>query len=298
VNESNIPKPAVQRPNQMMDRRRLLMLGATSGLAAFRPLPRSVAKDEDRPIKIAVKYPMIREGESVLEKFSILKAAGFQGVEISIAQSKELKEILRAIDATGVVVHGVVHGSSDNYEEPLNLCKAVGGDTVLVVARLKPKASYDENFKLAQGYLRKAIPQAEKLGIRLLVENVRDSFLKKAEEMARFIDELKSPVVGAYFDTGNAITWTDQTAEHWVRALGQRIVKLDVKDRGHVDFGDPKKRSPNAVGTDGGEVHWKNVRNELERIKFAGWATAETKGGNEARLKDMARWVQGVLNPR
>ena len=274
------------------------MLGAAGGFAAFGPSPRLSAKDENRQVKIAVKYSMIREAVSVRAKFETLKSAGFQGVEITIGQRKEVKAILRAVDATGVVVHGVVHGSSDNYAEPLNLCKAVGGDSVLVVARLKPKVSYDENFKLAQGYLRKAIPQAEKLGIRLLVENVRDSFLKKAEEMARFIDELKSPAVGAYFDTGNAITWTDQSAEHWVRVLGHRIVKLDVKDRGHVDFGDPKKRSSDAVGADGGEVHWKNVRRELERIEFAGWATAETKGGDEARLKRMALWVRGILRQR
>jgi len=290
--------PDLQGPTKLVNRRRVLMLGAAGGFAAFGSSPRSFAKDEKGQIKIAVKYSMIRESVSVQAKFETLKSAGFQGVEITIGQRHEAKEIIRAIDATGVVVHGVVHGSSDNYEEPLNLCNTVGGDAVLVVARLKPKLSYDENFKLAQGYLRKAIPRAEKLGVRLLVENVRDSFLKKAEEMARFIDELKSPAAGAYFDTGNAITWTDQTAEHWVRMLGHRIAKLDIKDRGHENFGDPKKRSPDAIGTDGGEVHWKNVRRELERIKFAGWATAETKGGDEIRLKGMARWMRGILRLR
>ena len=288
----------IRRQTQLMDRRRILMLGSFCGIGAFGPLRRSFAMDDNRQIKLAVKYSMIREPASVLEKFKTLKSAGFQGVEITIGQREEVKEIQRAIDATGVVVHGVVHGSSDNYEEPLSLCKTVGGDAVLFVARLEPKVSYDENFKLAQGFVRRAIPRAEKLGVRLLVENVRDSFLKKAEEMARFIDELKSPVVGAYFDTGNAITWTDQPAEHWLRVLGQRIVKLDVKDRGHVEFGDPKKRSPDAVGTDGGEVLWKNVRNELKRIKFDGWATAETKGGDEARLKRMVHWMRGVLHLR
>ena len=271
------------------------MLGAASGFAPFGLLPRLFAKNEKGKIKLAVKYSMIRESVSVQAKFETLKAAGFQGVEITMGQRHELKEIIRAIDTTGVVVHGVVHGSSDEYEEPLNLCNSVGGDAVLVVARLKPELSYDENFKLAQGYLRKAIPRAEKLGVRLLVENVRNSFLKKAEEMARFIDELKSPAVGAYFDTGNSITWTDQTAEHWTRVLGHRIAKLDIKDRGHERFGDPKNRSPDAVGTDDGEVHWKKVRKELERMKFAGWATAETKGGDESRLKGMARWMRDVL---
>ena len=287
--------PDLHGQTRLLNRRRVLVLGAAGGFAALGPSPRSFAKDEKRQIKIAVKYSMIRESVSVQAKFETLKSAGFQGVEITMGHRHEAKEIMRAIDATGVVVHGVVHGSSDHYEEPLNLCKSVGGDAVLVVARLKPELSYDENFKLAQGYLRKAIPRAEKLGVRLLVENVRNSFLKKAEEMARFIDELKSPVVGAYFDTGNAITWTDQTAEHWTRVLGHRIAKLDIKDRGHERFGNPDKRSPDAVGTDDGEVHWKNVRRELERIKFAGWATAETKGGDEFRLKGMARWMREIL---
>ena len=287
--------PDLHGQKRKLNRRRVLMLGAAGGFAALGLSPRSFAKDEKRQIKIAVKYSMIRESVSVQAKFESLKSAGFQGVEITMGQRHEAKEIMRAIDATGVVVHGVVHGSSDHYEEPPNLCKSVGGDAVLVVARLKPELSYDENFKLAQGYLRKAIPRAEKLGVRLLVENVRNSFLKKAEEMARFIDELKSPAVGAYFDTGNAITWTDQTAENWIRVLGHRITKLDIKDRGHERFGDPDKRSPDAVGTDDGEVHWKNVRRELERIKFSGWATAETKGGDEFRLKGMARWMRDTL---
>ena len=92
---------------------------------------------------------MIQESVSVLEKFDILKSAGFQGVEITIARRKDLREILRGVDATGVAVHGVVYGSSDNYQDALNLFKAVGGDAVLVVARLKPAVRYEENFKLA-----------------------------------------------------------------------------------------------------------------------------------------------------
>ena len=49
------------------------------------------------------------------------------------------------------------------------------------------------------------------------------------------------------------------------------------------------------LGTDGGEVHWQNVRKELKEINFSGWATAEVKGGNEARLKRAAKWMHGVL---
>ena len=279
----------------LMDRRCLIKLGAACSLFGVGQLAHAEDRDKKRRIRIAVKYSMIAGRVSVVEKFKILKAAGFAGTEISVRERAQVKEILRAVNATGVVVHGVTHGNSDEYREPINLCKAVGGDAVLIIAKQKPDISYAENFKLAQGFIRKALPQAEKLGIRLLVENVRATFLKKAEEMARFIDELKSPLVGAYFDTGNAITWTDQSAEHWARVLGPRIVKMDIKDRGHADFGDRKTKSKDAVGTDGGEVHWKNVRKELAKIEFGGWATAEVKGGDKQRLTKMAGWMEHVL---
>ena len=80
-----------------------------------------------------------------------------------------------------------------------------------------------------------------------------------------------------------------------MRVLGRRIVKLDIKDRGHTEFGDPKTRSQDAVGTDGGEVHWKNVRDELKKTNFNGWATAEVKGGGKERLTRMSIWMRGIL---
>ena len=99
-------------------------------------LAQSFALESKTQIKLAVKYQMIRGPVSVLDKFKTLKAAGFKGVEISMAQYKEAKEIKRSAEATGILIHGVVHGSSDNYEEPINLCKLVGGESVLVVARI------------------------------------------------------------------------------------------------------------------------------------------------------------------
>lgn len=46
--------------------------------------------------------------------------------------------------------------------------------------------------------------------------------------MARFIDEMQNPTVGVYFDVGNVVRfgWPDQ----WIRILGNRIVKLDIKE--------------------------------------------------------------------
>ena len=79
-----------------------------------------------------------------------------------------------------------------------------------------------------------------------------------------------------------------------MRVLGKRIVKLDVKDRGHTELR-PKDKVSDAVGTDGGEVHWKNLRDELKKTNFSGWATAEVKGGGKERLTRMSSWMRGIL---
>ena len=275
-----------------IDRRQFIKLSAAVAATGSRSV--FAAPPTDR-IKLAVKYSMIQGRMSVLEKFRMLKRSGFHGTEFKLKDKPQQKEILQAIDETGIVAHGVIHGDSDEYTEAIDFCKQLGGTSVLIVARERKDLSYAENFRLAQQFVRKAIGHAEKNNVRLLVENVRAGFLKKAEETARFIDELNSPVAGAYFDTGNAITWTRQSAEHWVRVLGKRIVKMDIKDRGHTEFGDPKTKRAGVVGTHGGEVNWAAVQRELRQLKFTGWATAEVKGGDAKRIHRMGAWMNEVL---
>lgn len=247
--------------------------------------------------RIAVKFAMVQEPLSIEDKLRLLQDVGFDGVELDVRQhAKEAKAFAQASDKTGFRIHGVVNSSEPEITRAVDLASAVGGDSVLVLARHDKTQSFEENFKHWQGLVRKAIPTAREKQVRLLIENVRDTFLKTAEDMVRFIDAFEAPdVVGAYYDTGNTITWTDQSAEHWAYVLGQRIGKIDIKDRGHAEFGDSKTASEGVIGTDGGEVHWANVRKELAAIGYDGWATAEVAGGDRERLARMAQWMNGVL---
>ncbi|NOX98591.1 MAG: sugar phosphate isomerase/epimerase, partial [Verrucomicrobia bacterium] len=78
--------------------------------------------------------------------------------------------------------------------------------------------------------------------------------------------------------------------------LGGRIYKMDIKDRGHAEFGDAKLMRKGAEGSDGGEVNWLKVREELVRSSFSGWATAEVVGGDRKRLAGIASWIRDVLD--
>lgn len=277
-------------------------LKSSAGLAALSSVPFLPLDAKPGPlagkIKIAVKYHMIAARDlSVVEKFQLLKDIGFDGVEVKTDHAADASEFLTALEATGLPVHGVIHSSKPDIASAVGFAKQLGGDSVLVLAGEDPKISYDENFRHWQGRVREAIPIAEESGIYLCIENVRATFLKTGEEMARFIDLLDSPFVRSYFDLGNTITWTEQSAEHWAKTLGSRIYKLDIKDRGHPEFGDAKlKRKGITTGTDGGEVNWASVREELNRVSFSGWATAEVAGGDRKRLAGIAGWMRDVLD--
>ena len=104
--------------------------------------------------------------------------------------------------------------------------------------------------------------------------------------MARYIDEFENERVGAYFDIGNVVRygWPEQ----WVRILGDRIVKLDVKEysRERQMNEGPGKGFDVALGE--GSIDWPAVRGALDAIGYSGWATAELRGGDADYLADLA----------
>src|SRR2546427_703593 len=69
---------------------------------------------------------------------------------------------------------------------------------------------------------------AEEGKVAIGVENVWNKFLLSPLEFARFLDEIGSPYIGAYFDAGNVLVYG--FPDQWIRILGSRIKKVHVKD--------------------------------------------------------------------
>lgn len=153
--------------------------------------------------------------------------------------------------------------------------------------------AYDVNYREWSARLKEQAPYAESQGISLLVENVWNNFLLSPLEMARFIDEIESPAVGVYFDPGNVVRfgWPDQ----WIRILGNRIRKLDVKDYSRELQRTTGLHAGFQVEIGEGDVNYPAVRAALAEIGFKGWATAEVRGGDRDRLADIARRMDAAL---
>lgn len=254
---------------------------------------------------------MIDEPLTVEEKFQLLQRMGFDGVELSSPNDLDNAEVVAARDATGLPIHGVVDSVHWNrtlsdadpavraeglagLEIALRDARTYGASTVLLVpAVVTEDVSYDAAYERSQSEIRKALPLAEELGIQIAIENVWNRFLLSPLETARYIDEFNSPWIGAYFDVGNVVNfgWPEQ----WIRILGDRIVKLDIKEysRELRDAEGPYAGFRVPLGQ--GSVDWPAVLGALGEIGFDGWATAEVPGGDRQRLEEIAEGMDRVL---
>jgi hexulose-6-phosphate isomerase len=229
------------------------------------------------------------------------KSLGFDGIEGGSPDINDVNALREAITQTGVPVHGVVDGihwnkrlSSPNEKDreiglnallqALKDSHAIGGSTVLLVPGKVsgPDETHDHVWNRSIVEIRKALPLASRLGIQILIENVWNGFCEEADQMRDYVDEIDSPWVGVYFDIGNVRKFAP--SEDWIRTLGSRIVKLDVKDWG-------TKNSFCRLGE--GDVNWPEVRKALAEIEFTGWATRE---GGDKSLEDTAQLMNELLD--
>ncbi len=252
-------------------------------------------------IKKSLKIEMVKEGNTIMDKFKLLKELGYDGVEFSSPHKFDHREILEAKQKTGLEIPGVVNSQhwklplshpdpsirkqcSDSVIESMNDCKMYGGTTVLLVAGIvNEKISYADAYKRTQEEIKKLLPHAEKTGIKIAIENVWNNFLISPVEAARYVDEINHPLLGWYFDIGNILRYG--WPEHWIETLDKRIMKLDVKEYSRKKQNEEGLWKGFDVELMEGDNNWPVIMQSLEKIGYNGWASAEVPGGDRERLK-------------
>jgi L-ribulose-5-phosphate 3-epimerase len=286
-----------------MNRREFLGTAATLSVGV------AIADTPTQPkLRFAVKYGMVRpkSAGSIEDKFNLIKKIGFEGVEIDSPSKLNKEEAVRARDKTGIKIHGVIDSvhwdkghrlsSPDPAARAKGLAalkgaiedaKFVGADTVLLVPGVVDKdVNYEQCWERSQAEVRKAIPYAEKAGVKIAIEVVWNNFITKPEQLIQYVDSFQSPFVGAYFDSSNMIKYGVPSAD-WIRQLGKRMLKFDLKGYSNankwVKIGD-------------GDENWPEIMKALGEIGYSGWATAEVDGGDEAALRDVYQRMSRCMN--
>ncbi len=263
-------------------------------------------------IKKSLKWGMVQEDLSILDKFKMLKDLGYHGVELDSPNNLDKKLVLEAKDKTGLEIPGVVnsvHWKSpishadpavrqacvDSMKTALFDCRDYGGTTVLLVAGVvNDTISYEDAYRRSLDEIRKMIPWAYETGVKIAIENVWNNFLISPLEAARFVDEINDPMVGWYFDIGNILRYG--WPEHWIKTLNRRIMKLDVKEYSRKKQSDEGLWKGFEVELLEGDNNWPVVMRALEEINYqGGWMSAEVPGGDRKRLQVVSERMDRIL---
>ena len=256
-----------------------------------------------------LKIGMVRVPGTLTDKFRAAKEAGFDGIEMN-APGANVEEVKKAIAETGLPVDGTVNSghwnvrhtdpSAEVRAQALKSLKqglidtnAMGGDTLLLVVGRGSDGPEEEIWERSIENISKAVPLAAELGVSIAIENVWNQFCydhdgdhhQTADKFVKYVDEFNSPYVGMQFDIGNH--WKYGSMGDWIRQLGKRIIKLDLKG-----FSRAKSRFTK-IGE--GDLDWADVRKALLEINYAGWAAAEVGGGDLNRLKEISANMDTVF---
>ena len=256
-----------------------------------------------------LKIGMVRVAGSLTDKFKAVREAGYHGIEMD-APGMNVEETKKAIAETGLPVDGTVcsshwnirHTSADaatrakaleDLKSAIRDTHAVGGNTVLLVVGKGSDGPEKEIWPRSIENIAQALPLASQLGVYIAIENVWNQFLydhdgdskQSAAKFVKYVDELDSPWVGMQFDIGNH--WKYGSMGDWIRQLGRRVVKLDVKGFSRAENKFTK--------IDEGDIDWADVRKALLEIQYTGWVAAEVSGGGPAELREISLAMDKVF---
>ena len=298
-----------------MNRRAFLKTTASAAAAAaFVPASHAAPK---RDLRKAIMYSTIGVKGSVLDKFKAMKAAGFEGVEPLGAMNRD--EVIAAFKETGLKaasvcdhIHWVKALSApdeatrklgyDGLIQTLEDAHAYEATSVLLVPGVvagngREGATYQECWDRSIVEIKKAIPVARDLGVKISIENVGNNFVKTPEEAMKYLDAINSEQVGWHFDIGN-VGRTGPAAEKWIQLLGKRIVRLHIKDFSAAPAESGKKAGANRPKLMEGGTNWSAVMAALDKVGYRGWGISEQPGDQAADVesaRDLAERMDRIF---
>jgi L-ribulose-5-phosphate 3-epimerase len=250
----------------------------------------------------AFPYPQKMSLEQCLR---LAKDAGFDAIELNYdldndlspkSGTKEYVELRKLCDKIGIEISGLC--SFLFWPYPMTSHDPEKRARSLELAGLMTQAAHDlgvENLLVVPGAVHipwrddyepvpndvcdrrareaigKLLPQAEKLGVSLNIENIFfNGYLMSPGEMIAFVDSFQSERVKVHFDTGNIMLF--QFPEHWITQLGGRIKNVHLKEF-------TKKGTDHSLESFrpllDGTTNWPAVLAAFADVKYDGYLTFE-----------------------
>ena len=238
---------------------------------------------------------MLKDDATARPLLEMIAAAGFQGVEPTFGLSGTLpaaddprrsaERMREMAEAVGLKVPSMRGGpgfwplfASRDPEQrgeavelarkALDAVKILGGDTLLIVpGQWEPGRTYQDVWDSARDTARRVAELAERVGVKVGLENVENRFPLSPRDWMQFLDEVDSPWVRMYFDVGNVVYLGLGHPEQWIRHLGRRYIT-------RIHFKDAMARGALTYLLEG-QVDWPAVRDAIRDVGYDDWIGIE-----------------------
>lgn len=249
----------------------------------------------------------------LIEKFRMLKRAGFDGAEPANAEDPD--EVMKARDETGLQIASMSCGGSsrmfasalspvrakavEEVQTALRNAERYGARSILVVpGTVDEKTTYRQNWDRCTECVKACVPVAEETGVKLAIENVWNNFLQSPMECVQFIDQFGSDKVAMHFDIGNMMSlgWPEQ----WIEIIGKRIACIHIKEFSRTKMMEEGKRKGFEVEYLEGDNNWPAILKSLRDVGYGGWAIVEPAYRPKdidpmARLMEISKRLDRIL---
>jgi hydroxypyruvate isomerase len=247
-------------------------------------------------LKFAANLTMLFNEMPFLDRFAAAAAAGFKGVEFLFPYAFEKQELVETVRRTGLAValHNLPAGNWEagergiacnpdrvsefraGVERAIDYATALGCRQVNCLAGIPPSDTRPEQARdTFIENLRHAAPRLKEAGILLLIEpvNTRDIpgfFLNHTKQALDIIDEVGSDNLKLQHDIYHMQVMEGNLLPT-IEANLPRIAHMQVADN-------PKRNEP---GT--GEINYRFLFREIERLGYDGWIGCEYKPAGETK---------------
>ena len=177
----------------------------------------------------------------------------------------------------------------------------------------RPALPVDEGLRIVAGSIEACLPEAERCGVTLILENhYKDDFweypefAQRMDVFCRLVDSIHHPCFGVNFDPSNALLAGDDPLELLERVKG-RVVTMHASDR-HLISGTLDDLRREEEGAQGyakrlrhGEIgkglnDYDAIFGKLRTAGFDGWISIEDGVDGVAQLEASVRFLRGRID--
>jgi sugar phosphate isomerase/epimerase len=195
-------------------------------------------------------YPLLKDYLEMLRKRRYDLEIYFSGAVLDQIEKQDLEKLIELLDWNPkLTLHAPFMDMNPGAMDPMvrSVTQVRFRQFLAVAAMLKPRAAvfhaaYDrwrysgrKDIWLENSIetWQKVVEAANKIGLRVAVENVFD---EEPEALQMLIEKIDSPDFGFCFDTGHFNLFSTVTMEQWFKSLGSRLVEVHLHDNdGHAD---------------------------------------------------------------